>query len=143
MATPPGPRADAARDFFRRERRRHKQNEKAFAALAAAPFDFGAAAAGAGAPNLLALPASGRFAFSLNAAIPVGGVAVSSTIGGTVGYFNDVSVAPGGFYNVKHYFEEPETIGVFRDIATPAGTLSLYYLGPRGKRLLIGTATFT
>ena len=143
MATPTGPRADAARDFFRRERRRHKQNEKAFAGLAAAPFAFGAAAAGAGAPGLLPLPAGGRFSISSTGAIGIGGVSITATIGGVVGYFNAEAAVAGGFTPIRHHYGPEQTIGIFRSPGTGPGTLSVYYLGPRGKRLLIGTATFT
>ena len=50
MATPTGPRAQAARNWFARERRRTKQNQKDFdiAGVFATPHDFGAARASAG-----------------------------------------------------------------------------------------------
>ena len=60
MATPTGPRAQAARGFFSRVRRRKKQDQKDYdiAGLVASPHDFGSAASSAAFPNALTLPAN-------------------------------------------------------------------------------------
>ena len=70
MATPTGVRANSARGWFARERRRKKQDQKDFdiAGLFAAPFNFGATAAGGSSANTLTLPANIAIALELNAA---------------------------------------------------------------------------
>ena len=62
MATPTGPRAESARGFFARVRRRKKQDQKDYdiAGLVASPHDFGSAASSAAFPNPLTLPANVR-----------------------------------------------------------------------------------
>ena len=143
MATPTGPRAQAARAFYRVRRRKLKQEETRFALLAATPHNFGAVASNASAPNNLALPGAGRFAVSFSAALPLGGAAIFDATGPLQSFFNPVSAVAGGRVEIRHWFERNQTIGVFRPVGTLPGTLSVYYLGPMNKPLLIGTATFS
>ena len=84
MATPTGDRADAARNWFARERRRNKQDQKdfdiaGFVAPGGTPFDFGAVAAGGSSANLLTLPASLEIALEINAATTAGDLGVLDT----------------------------------------------------------------
>jgi len=144
MATPTGPRAQAARAFYRVRRRKLKQDEKAFinAGLAATPHDFGAQAAGAGSPNNLTLPANARFAVSHSVGLSPEDFSMSTFLGGEVGHDNAETTGANGIQEIRHYYPKNQDIHIFRRVGSLAGTLSVYFLGPNNTRTLIATATW-
>jgi hypothetical protein len=143
MATPTGPRADSARQWFARERRRKKQDQKAFdiAGLVAAPHDFGSAGSSAAFPNALSLPASIQPAVEVLAAsgaIPAGDTLFDD---GITQARNAEDMAN---LTVLHaVFRGSRSLTITRGAAVATGTLQVYFWGPKGQRILIGTGTLT
>jgi len=144
MATPTGARADSARGWFARERRRTKQNQKDFdiAGHVATPFVFGAVAAGGSSANVLALPADIEIALEINAAIAAGGFGVLDVTTG-IDHVSAEAGVPGGRVNIRHLFREPHQVRITRAIGAPAGAVVVYFRGPKSQLIQIGSATFT
>ena len=141
MATPTGPRAAQARGWHARERRRLKQDQKDFAALVAAPFDFGSAASSAAFPNTLVLPANVRFqveVLAASGAIPAGDTQFNA---GVAAGFNAEDMA--ALTTIRTRFGEGRTMTITRGAAVATGTLQVYFFGPGSTRTLIGTGTLT
>jgi hypothetical protein len=144
MATPTGARADSARGWFARERRRTKQNQKDFdiAGHVATPFVFGAVAAGGSSVNVLTLPAAIEIALEINAAIAAGGFGVLDVTTG-IDHVSAEAGVPGGRVNIRHLFREPHQVRITRAIGAPAGAVIVYFRGPKSQLIQIGSATFT
>lgn len=144
MATPTGSRADNARGWFARERRRTKQNQKDFdiAGHAATPFVFGAVAAGGSSANVLTLPADIEIALEINAATAAGDLGVLDVTTG-VDFVSAEAGVSGGRVNIRHLFREPHQIRITRAIGAPAGAVVVYFRGPKSQLIQIGAATFT
>lgn len=144
MATPAGSRADNARGWFARERRRTKQNQKDFdiAGHVATPFDFGAVAAGGSSANILTLPAAAELALEINAATTAGDLGVLD-VTDSVDYVSAEAGVSGGRVNIRHLFREPHQIRITRAIGAPAGAVVVYFRGPKSQLIQVGAATFT
>ena len=147
MATPTGPRAASARNWFARERRRTKQDQKDFdiAGLVApggTPFDFGAVAAGGSSANVLTLPASLEIALEINAATLAGDLGVLD-VTQSIDYVSAEAGISGGRVNIRHVFREAHAIRITRAIGAPAGAVIVSFRGPKSQLIQIGTATFT
>ena len=142
MATPTGPRADAARNWFARERRRKKQDQKDFdiAGLFDTPHDFGSAIASAAFPNALVLPANARFVAQVTAAS--GAIAAGDTLfsDGTAQARNSEDLA--NLTTIRALFIEARSLTITRGAAAVTGTLQVFFIGPKSQRILIGTGTF-
>lgn len=143
MATPTGPRAEAARGYFARERRRKKQDQKAFdiAGFVAAPHDFGSAASSAAFPNNLTLPANVRFkveVLAASGAIPAGDTLFDD---GVTQARNAEDMA--NLTTIRAVFGRSRTLTITRGAAVSTGTLQVYFFGPKSQRILIGTGTLT
>ncbi len=143
MATPTGPRAEAARGWFARVRRRKKQDQKAFdlAGLVATPHDFGLAASSAAFPNTLVLPANVRFqveVLTASGAIPAGDTLFDDGV-------NQARNAEdmGSLTTIRAIFGKSRTLTITRGAAVSTGTLQVYFFGPKSQRILIGTGTLT
>ncbi len=144
MATPAGSRADNARGWFARERRRTKQNQKDFdiAGLVSTPFVFGAVAAGGSSANVLTLPADAELALEINAATVAGDLGVLDVTAG-VDFVSAEAGISGGRVNIRHLFREPHQVRITRAIGAPAGAVIVYFRGPKSQLIQVGTATFT
>lgn len=144
MATPTGARADNARGWFARERRRTKQNQKDFdiAGLFATPFDFGNVAAGGSSANVLTLPAAAELALELDDATAAGGLGVLD-VTDSIDYVSAEAGVTGGRVNIRHLFREPHQVRITRAIGAPAGAVVVYFRGPKSQLIQIGSATFT
>lgn len=147
MATPTGPRANAARNWFARERRRTKQDQKDFdiAGLVApggTPFDFGAVAAGGNSANVLTLPASLEIALQINAATTAGDLGVFDDTD-SVDFVSAENGISGGRINIRHRFKEVHAIRISRAVGAPAGAVLVFFRGPKSQLVQFGTATFT
>jgi hypothetical protein len=148
MATPTGARADAARGFFSRVRRRKKQDQKAFAALAASPHDFGSAAPSAAFPNALTLPANVKLQAEVTGAVfPIPPAPQTIAPGDTL--FDDgVAQARNAealeeLTTIRARFGEGRDLTITRGATAVTGTLQVYFFGPKSQRILIGTGTLT
>ena len=147
MATPTGVRADAARNWFARERRRNKQDQKdfdiaGFVAPGGTPFDFGAVAAGGSSANLLTLPASLEIALEINAATTAGDLGVLD-VTSSLDFVSAEAGISGGRVNIRHVFREAHEIRITRAAGAPAGTVLVFFRGPKSQLIQFGTATFT
>jgi len=144
MATPAGSRADNARGWFARERRRTKQNQKDFdiAGLVATPFDFGNVAAGGSSANVLTLPAAAELALEINAATAAGDLGVLD-VTDSIDYVSAEAGVTGGRVNIRHLFREPHQVRITRAIGAPAGAVVVYFRGPKSQLIQVGAATFT
>lgn len=143
MATPTGTRADAARRYFARERRRRKRDLAEYTRQGItplAPFDFGNVAAGGLSANTLTLPANTTFVLELDAAVGVQGYGVNDQ---TTDFENAEAVAANGRASIRHVFRRDQDVQISRDVGTPAGALNVYFDDQNGKLTLIATATFT
>jgi hypothetical protein len=143
MATPTGSRADAARGFFSRVRRRKKQDQKDYgiAGLVATPHDFGAAASSAAFPNALTLPANIRIqveVLAASGAIPAGDTLFDD---GVVQARNAEDMA--SLTTIRKFFGEGRDLTITRGAAVSTGTLQVYFFGPKSERILIGTGSLT
>lgn len=141
MATPTGRSAAEARGFFARVRRRKKQNQKDYSALIASPHDFGSAASSAAFPNALTLPADVKIqaeVLAASAAIPPGDTLFSD---GTALANNAEDLA--NLTTIRALFRESRDLTITRGPAVATGTLQVYFFGPKGQRILIGTGTLT
>ncbi len=143
MATPTGPRADAAREWYARERRRKKQDQKDFdiAGLVATPHDFGSAGSSTAFPNPLTLPANLQPAVEVLAAsgaIPPGDTLFDD---GVVQARNAEDMA--NLTIIRAVFGESRALTITRGAAVASGTLQVFFWGPKGRRILIGTGTLT
>ena len=143
MATPTGRRADEARGFFARVRRRKKQDQKDYDidGLVATPFDFGAAVANAAFPNTLTLPATVRIlaqVVAASGAIPAGDTLFSD---GTAQARNSEDLA--NLTTIRALFIEARALTITRGPAVSTGTLEVFFFGPKSQRILIGTGTFS
>lgn len=147
MATPTGPRAASARNWFARERRRTKQDQKDFdiAGLVApggTPFNFGAVLAGGSSANALTLPASLEIALEINAATLAGDLGVLD-VTQSIDYVSAEAGISGGRVNIRHVFREAHDIRITRAVGAPAGAVIVSFRGPKSQLIQIGTATFT
>ena len=147
MATPTGPRADQARGFFSRERRRTKQDQKdfdiaGFVAPGGTPFDFGAVAAGGSSANVLTLPASLEIALEINAITTAGDLGVLDTTD-SIDFVSAEAGISGGRVNIRHRFKEAHAIRITRAVGAPAGAVLVFFRGPKSQLIQFGTATFT
>ncbi len=142
MATPTGERADAARRFHARERRRTKQNQSDYSALIAAPFDFGTVAAGGSSTNVLTLPADIEIAITINAIMAAGHVGVLDVTSG-IDFVSAEAAVSGARINIRHLFREPHQIRITRAAGALAGAASVKFRGPKSQLIEIGTAVFT
>jgi hypothetical protein len=141
MATPTGARADDARGWFARERRRKKQDQSDFASLVAAPHDFGSAAASVAFPNDLTLPANVRIlveVLAASGAIPPGDTLFSD---GVTQARNAEDLA--NLTTIRALFGEGRDLQITRGAAVVSGTLQVYFFGPKSQRLLVATGTLT
>ncbi len=147
MATPTGDRADAARNWFARERRRTKQDQKdfdiaGFVDPGGTPFDFGAVAAGGSSANVLTLPASLEIALEINAATTAGDLGVLDTTD-SIDFVSAEAGISGGRVNIRHRFKEAHAIRITRAVGAPAGAVLVFFRGPKSQLIQFGTATFT
>ncbi len=147
MATPTGVRADAARNWFARERRRNKQDQKdfdiaGFVAPGGTPFDFGAVAAGGSSANVLTLPASLEIALEINAITTAGDLGILDTTD-SVDFVSAEAGISGGRVNIRHRFKEAHAIRITRAVGAPAGAVLVFFRGPKSQLIQFGTATFT
>lgn len=147
MATPTGSRADAARGFFARERRRSKQDQKDFdiAGLVppgGTPFDFGAVAAGSSSANVLTLPSSLDIALQINAATTAGDLGVLDTTD-AIDYVSAEAGVSAGRVNIRKRFKEAHAIRITRAVGAPAGAVLVFFRGPKSQLVQFGQATFT
>lgn len=147
MATPTGPRAQAARNWFARERRRIKQDQKDYdvAGLVppgGTPFAFGNVAAGGVSANALTLPASLEIALELDAATSAGDLGVNDDTD-AIDYVSAEAGISGGRVNIRKRFKEAHEIRVSRAAGAPAGAVLVFFRGPKSQLVQIGTATFT
>lgn len=142
MATPTGTRANEARGYLARERRRIKQNQKDFdiAGLFAVPFDFGAMSAGQDSPNSLLLPADVKIAVQPSVAMVDFDIFIGNdfeTYGGPGPY------PAGGIVNLPQIFRKNQTIVMTSGDTAPAGTVTIYFRGPKSQVIQFGTVVFT
>jgi len=146
MATPTNQEADEARWFFQRERRRTLQNLSDFKTAgyvppSGTPFDFGAVSGNSQSPNSLLLPADIEIALEFSALVPNNRIGiVDLTTGETIR-----TIGPGqagGRIPVSGVFREEHSIAIFRFIGIAAGTLKVYFAGPKSQLTQIGVATF-
>lgn len=147
MATPTGPRAQSARNWFARERRRSKQDQKdfdiaGFVPPGGTPFNFGAVVAGGSSANVLTLPANAELALELNAATVAGGLGIED-VTDAVTYVSAEAGISGGRVNIRKMFRESHQIRIARAIGAPAGAVLVYFRGPKSQLTQIGTATFS
>ncbi len=147
MATPTGSRADAARGFFARERRRSKQDQKDFdiAGLVppgGTPFDFGAVAAGGSSANVLTLPSSLEIALQINAVTTAGDLGVLDDTD-AIDYVSAEAGVSGGRVNIRKRFKEAHAIRISRAVGAPAGAVLVFFRGPKSQLVQFGQATFT
>lgn len=145
MATPTGPRARAARGWYSRERRRRLQNQKDFEIAGytpAAPFNFGATALGGSSANAMTLPADIDIALELASATVAGDMGVED-VSGSATYVQAEAAAAGARVNIRKTFREARQIRIARGATAPAGTVSVYFRGPKSQLVKIGEATFT
>lgn len=144
MASPTGARADSARGWFARERRRKKQDQKDFdiAGFVAAPFDFGATAAGGSSLNTLTLPADIEIALELNAATVAGDMGVED-VTAAVSFVSAEAGISGGRINIRRLFRESHQVRITRAVGAPAGAGIVYFRGPKSALVQIGAVTFT
>jgi len=147
VATPTGPRATVARNWFARERRRKKQDQKDFdiAGLVppgGTPFNFGAVAAGGSSANALTLPAQAKFALQINAITTPGQLGILDVTTG-VDYVSAVPGQSGGRVNIRRLFPESHQIRITRAIGAPAGAVLVFVRGPKSQLVQIGQATFS
>ncbi len=144
MATPTGERADQARGFHARERRRNKQHRSDYgiAGLIAAPFDFGTVAAGGSSTNVLTLPADIEIAITINADMAAGHVGVLDVTTGDT-FVSAEAVDAGGRINIRRLFREPHQIRITRAAGALAGAGTIFFRGPKSELTAIGTVVFT
>ncbi len=141
MATPTGARADDARGWFARERRRKKQDQSDFASLVASPHDFGSAAATVAFPNDLTLPANVRIlveVLAASGAIPPGDTLFSDGISQARNAEDMANLT-----TIRALFGEGRDLQITRGPAVVTGTLQVYFFGPKSQRLLVATGTLT
>lgn len=141
MATPTGTGADKARGYYARERRRLKQDQKAFeiAGHFATPFDFGAMLVGQDSPNSLLLPADCNIAVSSS----VAQVAADIFIGNNVETFGGPGPYPaGGIVNIPQVFRKNQTIVITRGDTAPSAVVTIYFRA-KSQVIAFGTVTFT
>lgn len=142
MATPTGDRADRARRFHARERRRVKQDQKAFdnAGLFATPFDFGSTLLGQDSPNSLQLPANCKIAISSSVALNFDDVFIGDdleTWGQRLGF------PVGGIVKFDTQFQKNRTILITRGDVAVAAVLEIYFWGPKSQIIKFGDCVFT
>lgn len=144
MATPTGARADSARGWIARERRRTKQNQSDFdiAGHVDTPFDFGAVAAGGSSANVLTLPANIEIALEINAATAAGDLGVLDVTASETFVSAEAGVS-GGRVNIRRLFRKPHQVRITRGAGAPAGAVVVYFRGPKSALVQIGSATFT
>ncbi len=145
MALPSGPRARAKLGFYARERRRKKQDQKDFEIAGftpAAPFNFGTVAAGGSSTNAMTLPAQAELALEINAITTAGQLGILDVTTG-VDYVSADPGQAGGRINIRRLFPESHQIRITRAVGAPAGTVAVYFRGPKSQLVQIGTATFT
>ena len=141
MATPTGPRAESARNWFARERRRKKQDQSDFDSLAATPHDFGSAASSVAFPNALTLPANVRIlveVLAASGAIPAGDTLFDDGINQARNAEDMANLT-----TIRAVFGESRPLTITRGPAVSSGTLQVYFFGPKSQRVLIGTGTLT
>lgn len=145
MSLPAGPDAQKKLGYYRRLRRRTKQDESDFdiAGLFDTPHDFGSQAAGVGSPNNLLLPANARIAISHSVGLSPEDVSMTDVGPPELGHDNAETTNANGIQEIRNWYEKNTTLHIFRRAGSPAGTLSVYFLGPHNTRTLIGTATWT
>lgn len=105
--------------------------------------DFGSQAAGVGSPNNLVLPANARFAVSHSVGLSPEDMSLSDFGPPEVGHDNAETTGADGIQEIRHYYAKDRILHIFRRAGSPAGTLSVYFLGPNNTRTLIATATWT
>jgi len=105
--------------------------------------DFGTIAQDAGSLSNLTLPANARFAISHSVGLSPQDVSLSEFGPPELGHDNAETTGADGIQEIRHYYEKNEVLHIFRRVGSSAGVLSVYFLGPHNKRLLIGTATFS
>ena len=150
MATPTGPRAEAARGWFARVRRRQKQDQKAFdvAGLVATPHDFGSAAPSVAFPNDLTLPADIHIKARVASAVfPIPPAPQTIAPGDTL-FADGINQARNAealeeFTIIRAVFRNGRTLTITRGATLVTGSLEIYFLGPKSQRILIGTGTLT
>ena len=142
MATPTGRNAADARGFHARVRRRKKQDQSAFDALFAAPFDFGAVAPAGQSANALTLPADVEIAVQANFPTVALDIGIFDVTDPQVVFCPD-AVVTSGRMNFRHLFRQPHQIRIFRSATAPAGTIVVSFRGPKSALVQFGLATFT
>lgn len=105
-------------------------------------FDFGAVAAGGSSANVLTLPAAAEFALEINAITAAGDLGILDVTTG-VDYVSAEAGVSGGRVNIRRLFPAPHQIRITRALGAPAGTVGVFFRGPKSERIQIGTATFT
>jgi len=143
MATPTGPRATAARSFYRVRRRKKKQDQKDFdiAGLAATPHNFGAAAASVAFPSPLTLPANVEIQVIVttpSAGLPAGSFTFADGVRVAA---NRRDMAE--LQRISAIFGESRVLTITRDATVATGALEVYFVGPMTQRILIGIGTLT
>ncbi len=140
MATPA-----AARAFYRVRRRKKKQDQKDFEIAGytpAAPFDFGATLANADSANALELPADANLVVAINAATVAGDIGITDITTG-ITYFSAEDAGANAPIVIRKLFREPHQVRLHRGPTGPAGSVSVFFRGPKDQDILIGTGTFS
>ena len=143
MATPIGNRANAARGFFARERRRKKQDQKDFdiAGLVqpgGTPFFFGGAVGPGNSPNALLLPASADIVLSSDVNLVAGLVGIFDETTG-ISYPNAELINGAGFGPIRHRFPEGHTIRIASLVGGTVAVITVFFRGPKSSRTMFGT----
>lgn len=150
MATPTGPRAESARGFFARVRRRKKQDQKDYdiAGLVASPHDFGSAAPTVAFPNALTLPSDLAIEAQVTSAVfPIPPAPQTIAPGDTL--FDDGirqarnAEALEELTRIRAVFREGRDLTITRGATLVTGTLQVFFVGPKSQRILIGSGTLT
>jgi hypothetical protein len=104
-------------------------------------FDFGSAAPSAAFPNALTLPANVRIqaeVLAASGAIPAGDTLFDDTVNQAR---NSEDLA--NLTTIRAVFGEGRSLTITRGPAISSGTLQVYFFGPKGQRILVGTGTLT
>ena len=142
MATPTGVRADQARAWYARERRRTKQNQKAFDIVGLVnklgiDLVFGIVPPGGSSPYDITLPADATFTLKINAATNAGDIGIQDVISGIV-YWSAENIPANGSVNIRHLFRKSHQIRLVKSGGAPVGDIKIYFRGPKTELIEVG-----
>lgn len=133
------------RAFYSRRRRRTLQNQKDFEIAGYSPaslFAFGATIAGGSSANTMTLPADIEITVSLAAATAAGDIGIEDVTAGTT-YVQAEPAPSGGAIRIRKVFREGHQIKIARGALAPAGTVAVFFSGPKTQLFKIGEAIFS